>query len=225
MDKPVPVDPDGAVAQHTTRNVCSLSVTNAQRERVVKEHMRLVESLASAYARRYGCDREDLVQEGLIGLIRAMETFDPKRGASFKTHAYAQIRGAIWGFVRKQRRHMFSMDTVVIETQSGTRMHARYMMVRLDETVFESSETRLDNTAGSAPSPEDVVARNEQVELAIEAIRVAAALIGDDRVDEVAKNLSGPGHARAHVAKKLGVSRQLVDRHERELVSVSKKFV
>lgn len=49
-------------------------------------------------------DHEDLVQEGRIGLLKAMETYNPDRGASFMTWAYYHVRGAITGAGRVDRR-------------------------------------------------------------------------------------------------------------------------
>ncbi|MEM4410058.1 MAG: sigma factor, partial [Candidatus Caldarchaeum sp.] len=42
-----------------------------------------------------GLDREDLISAGTIGLIKAVDQFDPKREVKFETYAIALIRGAI----------------------------------------------------------------------------------------------------------------------------------
>ncbi|HYC76489.1 MAG TPA: FliA/WhiG family RNA polymerase sigma factor [Planctomycetota bacterium] len=46
-------------------------------------------------------DREDLFETGVLGLMHAADTFNPSRGAIFKTHAYVAIRGAILDEIRK----------------------------------------------------------------------------------------------------------------------------
>ena len=46
-------------------------------------------------------DREDLVSAGMIGLIRAVDRYDPDRGASFRTYACTLMRGAILDELRK----------------------------------------------------------------------------------------------------------------------------
>jgi RNA polymerase sigma factor (sigma-70 family) len=48
--------------------------------------------------------REDLVQEGLLGIIKAIETFDLQRGFRFMTWVYPQVRGAVQGVARKDNR-------------------------------------------------------------------------------------------------------------------------
>ena len=61
------------------------------RRRLVEEHMGLVRSLARRY-RGMGLPVEDLVQEGAIGLLEAIDHFDARNGASFPTYAYWRVR-------------------------------------------------------------------------------------------------------------------------------------
>ena len=64
------------------------------RRRLVDGHMGPVRSLARRY-REMGLPVEDLEQEGAIGLLEAIEHFDPLRGASFSTYAYWRARRAM----------------------------------------------------------------------------------------------------------------------------------
>ena len=61
---------------------------------MVKRNLRLVVAVAKGY-RGYGIDFGDLIQEGNLGLIRAVEKFDLKRGSRFATYATWWIRAAI----------------------------------------------------------------------------------------------------------------------------------
>lgn len=61
------------------------------RNRMAASNLRLVAFFARRYARS-GMDREDLVQEGYLGLMRAIERFDPDRGNRFATYAGWWIR-------------------------------------------------------------------------------------------------------------------------------------
>lgn len=58
---------------------------------LVIDYLPLVKSVAGKYA-KYSVPFEDLVQEGLIGLIEAARAFDPKHGAKLSTYAYYHIR-------------------------------------------------------------------------------------------------------------------------------------
>jgi RNA polymerase sigma factor (sigma-70 family) len=64
------------------------------RAALVEEHMGLVRSVAFRY-RDLGLPVEDLVQEGAIGLLAAIDAYDSSRGASFSTYAFWRVRAAI----------------------------------------------------------------------------------------------------------------------------------
>jgi RNA polymerase primary sigma factor len=64
------------------------------RQRLIEKNLRLVVSVAKRY-RGYGLPFEDLIQEGNIGLMKAVEKFDPDRGFRFSTYATWWIRQAV----------------------------------------------------------------------------------------------------------------------------------
>ena len=66
----------------------------AARTALLEEHMGLVRSIAARY-RNLGVPEEDLVQEGAIGLLTAVDEYDPARGTSFSTYAFWRIRAAV----------------------------------------------------------------------------------------------------------------------------------
>ncbi len=88
---------------------------NKRAQRVILDkYERLCHKLARKFAfTAPSYQHEDLVQEGRIGLLQAMRTFDPQNGASFMTWAFYHVRGAVAGCGRvdsKQPRYPLSVE-------------------------------------------------------------------------------------------------------------------
>jgi RNA polymerase sigma factor for flagellar operon FliA len=77
--------------------------STAERDRLVEQYLPLVRYVVARLpvTMPTALDRDDFFSVGVMGLMHAAATFDPARGASFKTFAYTAIRGAVLDEVRK----------------------------------------------------------------------------------------------------------------------------
>ena len=67
---------------------------------IVDDAMSYVKKIANSIACKSGVSNEDLIQVGSLGLIKAIESFDPKHNAKFKTYATYFIKGEIKHYLR-----------------------------------------------------------------------------------------------------------------------------
>jgi len=77
----------------------ALAGDTAAEESIVTEYSRVVRACARPYFLAGG-DSEDLIQEGMLGLLSAMRTFDPAKGVKFSTYAEFCIRRRIFSAIR-----------------------------------------------------------------------------------------------------------------------------
>ncbi len=75
-----------------------------ERDRLVEKYLPLVHHIVGRIGNRlpFLLEREDLFSAGVLGLIHAAESYDPGKGASFKTYAYTAVRGAVLDEIRRQ---------------------------------------------------------------------------------------------------------------------------
>ena len=128
------------------------------RDRFIQANLRLVVAQAKRYRSQYGIEFIDLIQEGNLGLMRAVEKFDWRKGFKFSTYATWWIRQSMQRAVAEKSRTVRLPNSLhdTLLTLNGTR-------------------SRLLSEIGREPTPEELAAESG---LTIDAV-MEAQLVND----------------------------------------------
>ncbi|MDR0588699.1 MAG: RNA polymerase sigma factor RpoH [Burkholderiales bacterium] len=192
---------------------------NAARDMVLS-HLRLVVSVSRQYL-GYGLSQADLIQEGNIGLMKAVRRFDPERGVRLVSFALHWIRAEIHEYVLKnwrivkmvttkaQRKLFFNLRSMKKDSQTLTREQvneiAQTLNVKPEEVVemekrFAGGEVSLDPLREDGE--DDIVAPIHYLTDHNEPARIAEAKqTGERRATGLAKALTSLDERSARIVR------------------------
>lgn len=120
------------------------------REDMIKANLRLVVSIARTYE-HLGLPLLDLINEGNIGLIKAVERFDPHRGVKFSTYAVWWIkqamRRALANYARTIRLPVYAGQQLWHIRQAAVRLHEEFNREPTDDELAEDLGIAVDRVA------------------------------------------------------------------------------
>lgn len=120
--------------------------TTAEKEKMFAENYKLIYHVANRYVIKGGIEKDELYHSGLLGMIKALNTYDKNLGeAKFSTYAIRCITNEVLYFMRRERKHR--------EDHEGNYLHHLEDSLKTDENgkPFEKGDTIEDD---SLPNPE-----------------------------------------------------------------------
>jgi RNA polymerase primary sigma factor len=158
-------------AEEEKELACRVGVgDSAARDRMVRANLRLVVNIARGYSGK-GLGLEDLIAEGNLGLVRAVEAFDPSRDTRFSTYASYWIKQSI--------------KRTLVNTAKSIRLPA-YTVELL--TKWRRATAQLQEELGRAPTTEEVANKlnlsRKKLAIVNKAIRIANAGPQTDQPEE-----------------------------------------
>jgi RNA polymerase primary sigma factor len=193
----------------------------AARKLLVNHNVAFVLSMCRKSANK-GCRLDDIVQEGMIGLLKAVEHFDPDKGNRFTTYASWWIRAYVGKYLRDMRA---TVKPVV--TSPGQERFALPKDFSLDAPIGDDDDTTfLDRLEETDPSQEDRFMRGEHDAEVRAALERAKKRIGGLGWDIIRQRLEQEQpRTLEEIGKDWGLSRERVRQVEKSTRAFLERYL
>ncbi|MFI8230604.1 RNA polymerase sigma factor SigF [Streptomyces sp. NPDC085900] len=190
---------------------------DALRDKVVEAWLPMAERLAGRFRNR-GENYEDLRQVAALGLVKAVDRYDPERGNAFESYAVPTITGEI---KRHFRDHMWTLH--VPRRVQDLRNRVRFATQDLTQTVSGRRPTVAEIAEHANMSEEDVLAGLEALE-SFTALSLDAELPGSEDGYSLSDSLGSSDPALDTVVDREAVAPRLAALPERERAILYMRF-
>lgn len=224
------------------------------KNKLIAANLYIVLGVAFNY-RSYGLPMMDIIAEGNMGVVKAIETFDPKKGCKFATYASWWVLDKIqsfilnfWSIVKmssagKCKKLFFGLSKIkskiksyhllskqekinkIAEVSDLSTGEVESAMLRLEGKEVSSEEDFSYNLTAFGDDPESIVSNKYDANLKRQVLRSAMKVLSDQEQQVVNLKMQETKHTLVSIGKLLGVSAERVRQILATAVSKIKKYV
>ena len=184
-----------------------LGAEEGARTKLIEHNLRLVAHIVRKYYSAQGCS-DDLISIGSIGLIKAIDSFNPEKGARFATYSAKCIQNEILMYFRSQKKNAYEVSiNETIDTDRDGNPLTYIDIIRVEDTIADDIDTKI------------------KTDRAMEFIRTNL----DRREKQIISMRYGLGKnapiTQREVAAKLGISRSYISRIEKSALAKISEYL
>jgi RNA polymerase sigma-32 factor len=204
-------------------------------------HLPLVVKVAWRYAHYFQVYVEDLIQEGMVGLMKAIQAFDPYAGFRLASFAYKWIRKEMklfimqtWSLVKigtttEERNTFFRAIDISKEKEEGNTEEIKALAIRIKQRDYylstkfseDTEDTFIDLVEDPKENPEELLSR----QLLQGLIQKAIGTLAENEKGIIEKRYLKDNRSLQSIANSMGISKQRVNELEKRALNKIKNFL